>query len=75
MVSETSAVFNQLSRLIFREDFINFNRCESFSSYSLFLCPVLTKDFDFVDKFVESSQYEISYKIAQMFPSGFTRTD
>jgi hypothetical protein len=33
MVPETAAVFNQLTRLIGREDFINFSRRESFRSY------------------------------------------
>jgi hypothetical protein len=33
MVPEMSVICNQLTRLIAREDFINFNRGESFGSY------------------------------------------
>jgi hypothetical protein len=37
MVPETSAIFNQLTRLIVREDFINVNHRENFGSYLRFL--------------------------------------
>jgi hypothetical protein len=34
MVPETSVIFNQLTRLSDREDFINFSRHESFAPYT-----------------------------------------
>jgi hypothetical protein len=34
IVPETSVIFNQLTRLITREDFINFGRCENLRLYS-----------------------------------------
>jgi hypothetical protein len=33
LVPETSVIFNLLTLLIAREDFINFSRCECFWSY------------------------------------------
>lgn len=41
MVPETSLIFNQLVRLIAREEHISFDRHESFRSYNIDLCLFL----------------------------------
>jgi hypothetical protein len=42
MVPETSVIFNQLTRLVAREDFINVSRLESFRSYVIYqFLPIL----------------------------------
>jgi hypothetical protein len=40
MVPQTSVIFNHLTRLIAREDFIIFNRHESFGSYRILVSEI-----------------------------------